>query len=127
MMNKVCSDVCGYNEDEDDEMPDELTSVGWIYGDIKHLKAIVKDEMYDQCITDKSARCKQSAKRTGVEQMCDVCIIYKEVKHLEKLLTLNDILNDSLSPELDKLFKNLYDEDEINISSAKIRLLKDFL
>eukprot|EP00957_Ditylum_brightwellii_P177122 13492839-Ditylum_brightwellii.AAC.1 len=36
-------------------------------------------------------------------------------------------MNESSSPELDKLFKNLYNEDEINVYSVKIRILKDFL
>eukprot|EP00957_Ditylum_brightwellii_P122418 9334505-Ditylum_brightwellii.AAC.1 len=47
-------------------MPDKLTSVGWSDGDIQHLKAIIKDEIYDQCINYKNVRCKQSAKRTGM-------------------------------------------------------------
>eukprot|EP00957_Ditylum_brightwellii_P016436 1235834-Ditylum_brightwellii.AAC.1 len=106
MMNKFCSDFHGYDEEEHDEMPDELTSVGWIDVDIQHLNSV---------------------KRTGVEQMCDVCIIFKELKFLGKLLTLNDVMNDSSLPELDKLFKRVYDEDEINIFHAKIRILKDFL
>eukprot|EP00957_Ditylum_brightwellii_P209775 15363196-Ditylum_brightwellii.AAC.1 len=36
-------------------------------------------------------------------------------------------MNDSLSPELDQLFKSQYDEDEMNISHVKILILKDFL
>ena len=63
-------------------LPDHLTSVGWNDGDIQQLKAIVKKENGDQCLQYKNIKCKQSAKRSGVEQMCDVCIIFLLLKQL---------------------------------------------
>eukprot|EP00957_Ditylum_brightwellii_P071656 5447619-Ditylum_brightwellii.AAC.1 len=57
-MNKVCSDFHGYDEEDLNEMPDELTSVGWNNGGIQHLTTVVREEIYDECIPDKNIRCK---------------------------------------------------------------------
>eukprot|EP00957_Ditylum_brightwellii_P131399 10021090-Ditylum_brightwellii.AAC.1 len=60
-IKKVHSGFHGYDEEDFDETFDKLTSTGWSDGDIQHLKAIVKDEISDQCINNKNIQYKQSA------------------------------------------------------------------
>eukprot|EP00957_Ditylum_brightwellii_P019429 1466073-Ditylum_brightwellii.AAC.1 len=54
------------------EIPDELLCIGWSDGDINHLKSLVKEDTRELCLQGKNIKCKQSAKRTGVEQPADV-------------------------------------------------------
>ena len=77
------------------EVPDDLTSVGWNDGDLLQLKAIVKEAIKEQCLLFKNVKCKQSAKRSGVEQMCDVAIMFLLLKQLERNTTIDDIPFDS--------------------------------
>ena len=49
-MNKAREYFHQYLHSDEKEMPDELTSVGWLDGDIQQLKAIVKDEIRSQCL-----------------------------------------------------------------------------
>ena len=109
-----------------DEVPYHLTSVGWNDGDIQQLKATFKKEIGDQCLQYKNIKCKQSAKRSGVEQMCDVCIIFLLLKQLERETTIDSLPFDSLSDELADIFEKL-NNDGINIKQNKVRTLKDFL
>ena len=48
------------------------------------LADIVKEEIGKQCIENNNIRCKQSVKRIGVEQMCDVAIIFNLLKQIER-------------------------------------------
>ena len=81
-INSIRKTMHGCDVENVDEVPNHLTSVGWNDGDIQQLKAIVKKENGDQCLQYKNIKCKQSAKRSGVEQMCDVCIIFLLLKQL---------------------------------------------
>ena len=126
-INDIRKNIHGYEVKEDEEIPDVLTSVGWMDGDIQQLKAVVKNELRKQCLKSKIRKCKQSARRTGVEQMCDVSLCFKELKRIEKETTLSDIVNESLSEPLEALFKEYRDSGKINIPGKKINILKDFL
>ena len=48
------------------------------------LAAIVKEEIGKKCIENNNIGCKQSLKRTGVEKMCDVAIIFNLLNQIEK-------------------------------------------
>ena len=115
-----------YNFEMDNitEIPDELLCVGWSDGDINHLKSLVKEDTREQCLQGKNIKCKQSAKRTGVEQPADVSVIFKLLKQTERTTTLDDIINDTLSPMLDKIFKDLYKANELNLQPFKLVVLK---
>ena len=69
-----------FDNDEKVEVSDEFQSVGWNDGDIMMLADIVKEEIGKQCIENNNIRCKQSVKRTGFEQICDVAIIFNLLK-----------------------------------------------
>ena len=71
------------------------------------LDDIAKEEIGKQCIENKNIICKQSVKRTGVEQMCDVAIIFNLLKQIEKQTSLKDIPFDSLSFVIDAIFSEL--------------------
>ena len=64
----------------------------------------VKEEIRKQCIENNNIRCKQSVKRSGVEQMCDVAIIFNLLKQIETQTTFKDIPFDSLSFVIDAIF-----------------------
>ena len=117
----------GYNIDGTDTVSDELQSVGWNDGDIMMLAAIVKEEMGKQCMENNNVRNKQSVKRTGVEQMCDVAVIFNSLKHIERSTTLKDIPFDSLSVIIESTFKDLHDDGILDLKKNKARILKDFL
>ena len=68
------------------------------------LADIVKEEIGDKFIENQNIRCKQSVKRTGVKQMCDVAIIFNLMKQIEKQTTLKYIPFDSLYFVIDAIF-----------------------
>eukprot|EP00957_Ditylum_brightwellii_P134096 10223547-Ditylum_brightwellii.AAC.1 len=116
-----------FESNGEEENPDELASVGWNNGDVNQLKEMVKEEFAEQCIRCKNMKCKQSAKQSGVEQMCDVCIIFKLLKQIERETTLRNILYDSLSSVIDNIFKSYQMEDKLYTKQNKYHILKDFL
>jgi hypothetical protein len=126
-VKNIRKDIHNFEMDNITEIPDELLCVGWSDGDINHLKSLVKEDTREQCLQGKNIKCKQSAKRTGVEQPADVSVIFKLLKQTERTTTLDDIMNDTLSPMLDKIFKDLYKANELNLQSFKLVVLKDFL
>ena len=88
-MDYISKVMHGYDNDEKLEVSDELQSVGWNDGDVMILDDIVKEEIGKKCIENNNIGCNQSLKRTGVEQMCDVAIIFNLLNHIEKQTTLN--------------------------------------
>ena len=91
------------------------------------LDDIVKEEIWKKCIEKNKIRCKQSVKRTGVEQMCYVAIIFNLLKHIEKYTTLIDIPFYSLSFVIDAIFSELKEMDKLHINAKIVRMLKNFL
>ena len=59
--------------------------------------------------------------------MCDVCIIFNNLKGIERNTTLSDIPIDSLSDMLNDTFQNLKDQGTLEMRPRKCRVLKDFL
>ena len=72
----------GFDNDEKLEVSDEFQPVGWDGGDIMMLADIVKEYIGRKFIEDNNIICKQSVKRTGVEKMCNVAIIFNPLKQI---------------------------------------------
>eukprot|EP00957_Ditylum_brightwellii_P169885 12930560-Ditylum_brightwellii.AAC.1 len=83
--------VHGYTASETSKDPESLQSVGWNDGDMIMLCTLVKEEIHKQCVEDSNVKCKQCAKRTGVEQPSDVCIVFKLLKKIEQEATIDDV------------------------------------
>ena len=94
----------GFDNDEKVEVSYEFQSVGWNDGDIMMLADKVKEKIGKKCSKNNNIRCKQSVKRTEVEKMCNVAIIFNLLKYIEKQTTLKDIPFDYLSFVIDAIF-----------------------
>ena len=68
------------------------------------LADTVKEDIGKQCIENNNIICKQSVKRTVVDKMCDVAIIFNLLKQIENQTTLKDIPFDSLSFVIGAIF-----------------------
>ena len=90
-MDYICKVMHGFDNYEKVEVSDEFHSVSWNDGDNMILADIVKEDLGNQCIKNNNIRCKQSVKRTRVEKMCNVAIIFNILNHIEKKTTLKDI------------------------------------
>ena len=99
------------------EVSDEFQSVGWNDDYIIMLVNIVKEDIGKQCIENNNIRCKHPVKRTGVEKMCDVAIIFNLPKHIEKQTTLKEILFDSLYFVIDDIFSELKEMDKLHLKA----------
>ena len=66
-------------------------------------------------------------KITGVDQICDVAIIFNLLKQIEKQTTLKDIPFDYLSFVIDAIFYEQKEMDKLHINAKKVSILKDFL
>ena len=91
------------------------------------LANILKGEIGNQCIENNKIICNQYVKRTGVDQMCHVAIIFNLLKQIEKQTTLKDIPFYSLFFVIDAIFSELKEIDKLYINANKVRILKDFL
>ena len=94
----------GFANDKKVEVSDEFQSVGWNDGDIMMLADIVKEKIGNQCIENNNIICNKSVKRTGVDKMCDVAIIFNLLKQIEIQETLKDIPFYYLSFVIDAIF-----------------------
>ena len=78
----------GFDNDGTVEVSDKFQPVGWNDGGIMILANKSNEEIGKQCIKNNNIICKKSVKRTGVEKMCDVAIIFNLLKQVEKKTTL---------------------------------------
>ena len=126
-VSKLRKDLHGFDHVMSNEVPDHLTSVSWCDGDIQQLSGIVREEVMKRCVDQKHIKNKQSVKRTGVEQMADVSVIFKDLKACEKSTTLIDVPFDSLSGYCNTVFKSLFNEGVLKLKNQKSFVLHDFL
>ena len=109
---------------QESPFPDDLTSSGWLDGDINQIKSQVEDTLRSQCLYDRNIRCKQNAARTGVEQVADIIITFLMLRYLEKKTSIEDIPNLIMEP----VFKHIFDGyTGLNMKSDKMSVLVDFL
>ena len=106
---KPCMDYIGkvmhgFANDKKVVVSDEFQSVGWNDGDFMMLADIVKEKIGNQCIENNNIICNKSVKRTGVDKMCDVAIIFNLLKQIEIQEKLKDIPFYYLSFVIDAIF-----------------------
>ena len=89
------------------------------------LDAIVKEEIGRQFIENNNIRCNKSVKITGVDQICDVVIIFNLLNHIENQTKLKDIQFDSLYSVIDAIFSELKEMYKLHLKSNKVRILED--
>ena len=70
----------------------------------------------------KNIRCKHSVKRPGVEQICDVAIIFNLPKYIKKQTTLKDIPFDYLYVLIDDIFSELKVMDKLHLKAKNVRI-----
>ena len=58
-------------------------------------------------------------KRSVVEKMCNVAIIFNLLKQIEKQTTLKEILFDSLYFVIDDIFSELKEMDKLHLKGGK--------
>ena len=71
-----------FDNDEKVEVSVEFQSVGCNDGDIGMLADIVKEDIGRKFIENNNIRFNRYVKRTGVEKMCDVAIIFNLMKQI---------------------------------------------
>ena len=52
------------------------------------LAGILKEYIGKQCIENNNIRCKKSVKRTGVDKMCNVSIVFNLLEQIENQTTI---------------------------------------
>ena len=80
-----------FDHDKKVEVSYEFQSIDWNTGNTMMLAGIVREYIGKQCIENNNIICKQSVKRTVVDKMCDVAIIFNLLKQIEIQTTLKDI------------------------------------
>ena len=92
-IDNIRKDTYGWDGqmDDDGNVPDYLTAVGWMDGANGQMSLITSEE----CLKEDDKRgiriCKHCAARTGVEQMADVMAGFRIIKSLNRQVTLEDV------------------------------------
>jgi hypothetical protein len=113
-----------YNWDPTTPVPDWLKCVAWSDGGIPQLQAIVKDELQVKDASLKIDRNKHAAASSAVQQMADLCPIFRGIKQETRLVTAQNNYCSTLAEKLNDHFKKT---KVLQIDSRKLKGAIDLL
>ena len=113
-----------YDWDPTTPVPDWLKCVAWCDGGIPQLQAMINDELQDKDTALKIDRNKHAAAASAVQQMADLCPIFRGTKQGSKLITAACNFCSTLAKKLEDHFRKT---KVLNMEGRKLKGAIDLL
>ena len=110
-----------------DDPPSWLTAIWWFDGHIPPLKAVTSRDLINKLVALRIIPNKGNPGRTGVEQLWDVCDVFKRSKHWVKKGTAPPATFAMLKQTTTEIFTRYHKEHGLRIAAKKRNLIIDFV